>query len=250
LTEEASTGIKRRGARNVGHDKLSGALRYELRLSLDDKVADVNLSMENPVGRSPADLLSVLRFTAEIRPPRQIQVFARNGPALGPPWLVPQAMIPEEQGKLWIAMCESLATIQEHVIDKISIPDLSGLSLDDINSWYQAGQLLRGEILDGTWTEQEVHLNAGQEPPDEVGVGLFNQPFGVNIGGREYSLGVLTVQVATIRVDQMRPPVDRGDHKDIWVIPGDDPAATLRMASGAPGVFGSPAEPESPDRSG
>jgi Zn-dependent peptidase ImmA (M78 family)/DNA-binding XRE family transcriptional regulator len=240
VTEEASAGMSRRAARNVGHDRHSGVLRYELRLSLDDREVNISLNMEDPTGRSPADLLRVLRFVTQVRPDRQIQVSVRNGPSLGSPWPIPEAMVPDEQGRLWIAMCESLATIQEHLMERISVPDMSVLTMADVNAWYQAALLLRGESLPGTWAETQIHLHPNRVPPDQVGVGLFSQPFVVKIGEKTHSLGLLAMQVATIRVDDARPPVDHDDHKDIWVIPDDDDSATLRLASSAPGVFGSP----------
>ncbi len=126
VTEDASSGAGMKGVRSAGHDTEAGLVRYELRMLRDDDenrvAANLNLSVEEPTGRFPADMLPGIRFLAAVRTSRQIQMFSRNGPALTPPLPIPQQLIPDDQGKLWILMCESLAIIQQHVAraDKIS----------------------------------------------------------------------------------------------------------------------------------
>jgi len=247
VTEEMSAGIDRQGVRNVGHDKEAGLIRYELRMSRDDNVgqiaANINISVEDPTGRLPGDMLPGLRFIAALRPPRRIQIFARNGPALTPPLPVEEALIPEGQGKLWLLMCESLATVQQHVIERVKFPDMArhhaANPMDDIEGWYQAARLLRGEVLPGTWSAVGVHLNPGQEPPAEVQQGIFSNYYSVRVGAKSYQLGIVTMQVATIRVDAAQPPVAHGDHMDMRFVPGDDDTMTIRLA-GSASAIGSP----------
>ena len=206
VTEEVSSGIDRKSVRNVGHDKEAELIRYELRMSRADNdgqiAANINVSVEDPIGRSPGDMVPGIRFIAALRPPRQIQVFSRNGPALAAPLPIPQQLIPEEQGKLWLLMCESLATIQQHVIERIKFPDMVQYhSMDDIEEWYRAARLLRGEVLSGTWNFVGMHLLPGMELPDEVRQAVFSNYYSVRVGAKTYQLGIVTMQVATARVD-------------------------------------------------
>ena len=149
VTEDASSGADKKGVRSVGHDTEAGLVRYELRMLRDDDesrvAANLNLSVEEPTGRFPADMLPGVRFLAAVRGSRQIQMFSRNGPALTPPLPIPQQLIPDDQGKLWIMMCESLAIIQQHVVERIKFPDMMKYhavnAMDDIEQWWQAAAL-------------------------------------------------------------------------------------------------------------
>jgi hypothetical protein len=241
VTEEASSGLDRNGVRSVGHDKAAGLIRYELRMRRDDDTsqiaANINIAIEDPIGRQPADMLLGLRFVAALSPARQIRIFSRNGPALTPPLPIPQEIMPEAQAKLWILMCESLATIQEHVIERIKFPDMMehhGESPDDaVEAWYQAARLLRGEELTGSWQAVGLHLESGQQPPTEVQRGvLFGNSYSTRIGDKVYDLGTVVMQANSVRVDPERPPVAHADHVDVNFVPDDDDSMTLRMASG------------------
>jgi hypothetical protein len=241
LTEEASSGIDRNGVRSVGHDKEAGLIRYELRMRRDEAsgqiAANINIAVEDPIGRQPADMLPGLRFVAALNPTRQIQMFSRNGPALTPPLPLPQELMPEAQGKLWILMCESLATIQEHVIERIKFPDIMryhGENPGDVvEEWYQAARLLRGEELAGSWQAVGLHLNPGQQPPTEVQQGvLFGNSYSTRIGDKVYDLGTVIMQVASAQVDPDRPPVAHDEHVDVRFVPADNDAMMIRMASG------------------
>jgi hypothetical protein len=241
LTEAASSGIDQNGVRSLGHDKAAGLIRYEIRMRREENggqiAARINITIEDPIGRQPADMLPGLRFAAALNPARNIQIFSRNGPALTPPLPLPQELMPESQARLWILICESLATIQEHVIERIRFPDIlkdHADSPDDaVENWYQAAQLLRGEELGGSWQNVGLHLNPGQEPPTEVQRGrLFGNSYSTRIGEKVYDLGTVVMQVASVRVDPNRPPVDHDDHVDVHFVPADDDSMTLRMASG------------------
>ncbi len=249
LTEEVSRGLDRQGVRNVGHDKDSGLVRYEVRMRRDERseqiAANINISIEDATGRLPGDMLPGLRFLTAVRPPRQIQIFSRNGPALAPPLPVPQELIPEAQGRLWLIMCESLSTIQQHVIERIKFPDMARYhatdAMDVIEQWHQAAQLLRGEAVSGRWHGAGLHLHPGQQPPSglQQGMFVFSNSYSTEIGDKTYQLGTATMQVASIQVDPTRPPMVHDDHIDVRFIPGDDDTMTLRMASGASAIGGS-----------
>lgn len=249
VTEEVSSGLDQQGLRTVGHDMSAGVVRYEMRVTMGDRTGNVNISVEDPVGRSPADLLPGIRFLSSLRPPRRFQLFLRNGPALTPPWPALGTLMPEEQGKLWLTMCESLATIQEHVINRITFPDMARYHaddpMDDIEMWYQAARLLRGESLDGTWNTVGIHLVPGQEPPTEEGQAIFNNTYSARIGDKTYTLGVVTMHAVDARVDKQHPPVVHDDHIDVRFVPGDDDTMTIRLTSSGPGLEGI-AEPLSP----
>lgn len=168
LTEEVSSGLRRQGLRSVGHDMTCGLVRLEMRMVVggDPPKGTLNIAVEDYIGRSPADMLPCLQFLSDVKPPRRLHLFLRNGPALAPPWDIPQRLVPDGVGRLWRTMCESLATIQECVIERIGFPDLSQYPQNEVNdaieSWYRAAQILRGEEISGTWSGAEMHLHPGQ----------------------------------------------------------------------------------------
>ena len=248
ITEDTSSGSGGNAVRNVGHDTDTGLVRYELRINCDDSsgktAANINISIEDPWGRSPKDMVPGIQFLAALRPLRQVQLFSRNGPALTPPIPIEQELIPERQGNLWLLMCESLATIQEHVLERISFPDIPKYHAenywDDVEEWYQAARLLRGEVVSGTWGHVGMHLIPRVEPPAEVHRAVVSNYYAVRIGAKTYQLGIVNMEVATARVNPAKPPVAHDDHFDIQLVPGDDDTMTLRLVSGASAV-GSPA---------
>jgi hypothetical protein len=251
LTEEATSGLDRQGVRYAGHDKEAGLVRYEIRMRRDDAAAagqvaaNINISAEDPTGRAPGDMLPGLRFIAALRPPRRIQLFSRNGPALIPPLPIPEEMIPEAQEKLWITICESLSTIQQHVIERIKFPDMTRYqpaeAMDVIEQWYLAARLLRGEGISGRWHNVGLHLHPGQQPPSGVQQGFFffNKGYSTQVGDKTYELGIVTMQVASIQVDATSPPMVHDDHIDVRLIPGGDDTMMLRMPS-ATAAIGDP----------
>ena len=249
-TEEVSSGIGQKGLRNVGHDTHAKFVRYELRMLKDDNssqvFAKINVSVEDSTGRIPGDMLPGLHFLSALRPPRRIQIFSRLGPALSPPLDIPQELMPESQGKLWILMCESLATIQEHIIERIKFPDMAkyhGTSpMDDIEQWYQAARLLRGEVLDGNWTSVEMHLHSGVDLPSEPTQIVLSSYYQVRVGPKYYQLGIVNGQAAQAQVDPTFQPVVHDGHMDIRLIPGDNDAVTIRLIPGA-SVVGIPNAP-------
>ncbi len=249
VTEDASSGAEKKGVRSAGHDTESGLVRYELRMLRDDDknrvAANLNLSVEEPTGRFPADMLPSIRFLAAIRASRQIQMFSRNGPALTPPLPIPQQLIPDDQEKLWIMMCESLAIIQQHVLERIKFPDMMKYHavnfMDDIEQWWQAAALLRGEALVGSWNSAVMHLSPGIEPSIELGEtpAMFSAEYNIRIGPKTYQLGIVNAQAASIQVNSAVSAVVHEDHFDVEVIPRDDRTATMRLVGGASAV-GSP----------
>jgi transcriptional regulator with XRE-family HTH domain len=241
ITEEVSAGLDQRGVRHSGHDKDAGLVRYELRIRRDDATgkvaANLRITAEDATGRVPKDMLHGLRFLAAIKPPRRIQIFIRNGPPVTPPLPIEEELTPSAQSELWILMCESLSEIQNHIIERFKFPDMakyhSADPMEDIESWHQAASLLRGEILHGTWRSIDVHLNPGQDTPSEPLQAIFNSDYLTRIGTRTYQLGTVAAQVASMHVDETRPPVPHEDHLDVRIVPGHDDTVTIRLTSGA-----------------
>jgi hypothetical protein len=240
LTEEVSTGLRQQGLRTVGHDMISGLVRLEMRMVVGNPPkGTLNLAVEDYIGRSPADMLPCLQFLRDVKPPRRVELFLRNGPALAPPWDIPERLVPEDVGHLWCTMCDSLATIQQSVMERIGFPDLAqyhGSDIKDaIDTWYRAALILRGEEVKGTWSELEMHLHPGQSelPPGPL-QGMFVADHSVRIGDKVYSLGTVAMHTATLRRDDSRPLVAHADHMDMWIVPDGDDTATIRSASGAP----------------
>lgn len=231
VIEEVAAGIERRGVWAVGHDRVAGVIRYEHRAHQDDKVSTMNLSAENFAGRPPPDLLPVLRFLNSVHPPLRLQVSVRNGPAIGAPAPIVSSLMADDKGRLLISICESLSSIQQHVLERILFPDLSRHTWKDIEGWDRAATLLRGEQIDVTWDEMPLHLHSAHTMPPVVQTGALTSPLTVLIGDKSYELGTMIVQMATVRVDESRSPMAHGDHSDVWLVPGDDNSAVMRLVS-------------------
>jgi hypothetical protein len=231
VIEEAAAGIERRGVWAVGHDRVAGAIRYEHRAHQDDKVSTMNLSAEDFAGRPPPDLLPVLRFLNSVHPPLRLQVSVRNGPAIGAPAPIVKSLMAEDKGRLLISICENLSSIQQHVLERILFPDLCRHTWEDIEGWDRAATLLRGEQIDVTWDEIPLHLHPAHTMPPVVQTGALTSPLTVRIGDKSYELGTMIVQMATIRVDESRSSMAHGDHSDVWLVPGDDNSAVMRLVS-------------------
>jgi transcriptional regulator with XRE-family HTH domain len=240
ITEEVSAGLDQHGVRHAGHDKEAGLVRYELRMKRDsatDKVAaNLRITAEEATGRIPKDMIPGLRFLAEVRPPRRIQISVRNGPPVAPPLPIEDELISIEQGTLWLLMCESLSEIQNHIIERFKFPNMTKYHsvdpIEDIEGWYQAARLLRGEVLHGTWSSVDMHLNPGQDIPSDIPQAIFSNYYATRIGTRTYQIGIAAVQVASVQVDETRPTTAHEDHLDVRLVPSDDNTMTIRMASG------------------
>jgi hypothetical protein len=224
----------------------SGLVRLEMRMVVGEPPkGTLNLAVEDYVGRSPADMLPCLQFLSDVKPPRRLQLSLRNGPALAPSWEIPQSLLPEGLGRLWYTICDSLATIQESVIERIGFPDMAryrGHEVNDaIEAWYRAAQILRGEEIKGTWSGVEMHLYPGQSelPPGPL-QGMFVADHSVRIGDKVYSLGTVAMHTATLRQDETRPLTVHDDHMDMWVVPDGDDTGTIRSASPGPGTGTTP----------
>jgi hypothetical protein len=232
VTDEVSTGISQTGVRGVGHDLRAGVVRYELRIATGTKRATLNFRIADVVGSTPADLLPCLRFIGSIRPPRVLQLAVRHGPSLGDSWPADGEMIPEQQVKLWVDVCESLAVIQTHLFERIGFPDLSEHTWADIESWMTTAALLRGDVVTGKWTEVEIHLTTGAEWVD--GAPLFHSgPLTFEIGGRKYEVGTVVSCATTARTDPARSPSLHDGHEDVWLVPGEDATLSMRLATAA-----------------
>jgi hypothetical protein len=247
VTEEASSGSGGNAIRTVGHDTATGLVRYELRLDRDvdagKTAANLDIAVEDPWGRSPRDMIPGLQFLIAVQPSRQIQIFSRNGPALIPPISVDKELLPEQQGRLWILMCESLATIQEHVLDRIGFPDIPKHHAENywdvVEEWYLAARLLRGEVITTTWERIGMHLLPGVDPSAVTLAATMTKDLDVVIGPTLYQLGTTSTAITSVKVNPDNPPVAHGDHFDLQLVPDADNTVTIRLISDSPAV-GSP----------
>ena len=90
------------------------------------------------------------------------------------------------------------------VVEQIKFPDMMKYRavnfMDDIEQWWQAAALLRGEALIGSWDSATMHLSPGVEPPIELdqAPATFSAEYGVRIGPKAYRLGIVNAQAATM----------------------------------------------------
>jgi hypothetical protein len=228
ITDEVTHGVEGQSVRAVGHDARTNVVRYELRIHFIENTFTIDLHSDSLKGRVPSDLVPVIEFLNNMRPSRKLQFAVRDGPELGRPTEITEAMITEEAGRLHRDVCDYLVVIQKQVLERIVFPDLSTTTWDRIEEWAQAAAILDGEEITGTWDELHIHLAAGVDPPSGVQRASFLRPLAVRIEETSYELGMVVTDLATMHVDTTRPPKLHEDHSDIWIVPGPDNAVTMR----------------------
>ena len=228
-TEEVTGGFDQEGLRAVGHSTGTRVIRYELRIHATDKTVSLNIRNEEFTGHLPSDLLAPLEFLISIRPPRHIQIALRDGPDWGAPTSIPGEVISLEQGAEHRMLLQDLVAIQKHVFDRILLPDLTNLTWDDLTMWRQAAALLRGDTVTGVWSERLVSVPGEVELPTGIVQGIFTEPLNIRIGKKLYPLGTAVTILASMQIDESRPPVQQDGYRSVWIKCGPDDTVTRHL---------------------
>jgi hypothetical protein len=229
-TNGVTTGLDKQGLRAVGTDTVLGTTRYELRIHQTDKTFTLNVANGPMEDHPPVDVLRVLQFLGSIRPPRLLQMAKRNGPPFGSATSIPKAMLDASNVEIIMEVCKNLATLQEHTFERIVVPDLTNTTLEEMLAWSDAARMLRGEEIEGTWSEINFHMHPDVPIPEVGGHGLITQPLVLHLGGRDIQLGWKVTHFATMSLDVSRPPLQHDDHLDFWAVPTGDNSVSTRYA--------------------
>ena len=235
--EPATTGVSGSGAvRAVGQER-HGVFRIEFRLNPQTRQVNLSVTSQGITDASPADVLPGLRVLAALHPPNQIQLSARNGPALGEPMTTPSEFLDSVQARRLVEICEALATIQRHTFVPVRVPDLTTVTTETALEWIRVARLLRGEALTGTWETLPATLDPGIEPPaegQEPFTAALPGPLTVTIAGTVIPLGEQIIQVHAARMDRSSLTTGPEGQRNVTLIPADDNTLTIRWQKPAP----------------
>jgi hypothetical protein len=228
-TEQATSGFDKKTIRTTGRELLVGSMTYEFRFSPDDKASSLDLTHINITGKRPRDILPGLRFIAARKPTRTIQIDIKDGPPLARA-SIPGELLSEIEGNRMIAACEALAVIQTKVSVRIVVPDLATTTWDTFYQWLNAAALIRGDELNGKWTEVKFHLAPGATlPQHDVGPLIARTPCQVQVGDNVYKIGEVETYFASASQDKTRPVEQHDDHLDAWYVPSGSETMKMRM---------------------
>lgn len=221
-TQQASTGLTAEGIAIKGTE--SGGVFTIVFKGEVNGPSHYTFTMTGISGAVPGAVLGGLQFLHHFRPPNRFEAWIAHGPRLAPAQDIPDAVGDPDDLRELVSISEALAEIQRHTHHQIRIPPK--VSSHEAEEWLVVATLLRGETVDGTWSDMPVELHPGAELPD-VTSGQFqvmaNIPLTVSVGDLDLELGGRQIICKTARLD---PGSVSGDR--IRLVPGDDNTMTSR----------------------
>ncbi|MFI9507354.1 hypothetical protein [Nocardia sp. NPDC052566] len=227
---EQTRGVNNQGFRIVGTDR-AGAIGIEFLLGAEGRPDQLTLSPHD-VGGQPARIaLPTLRFVEQLFSGTTVTLAIASGPTLASPWPIEHNEPMVTKAHQWANLAQALVELQQHTYLSLSMPQrLSAPQYDQILT---AAQVIRGEIVEGTWTGIDLHLTdpaAVTDPHDEFSVMLIT-PLTIEYDGQRipFPQRILT-HIPTARFCDPNT-ISTAQHGDIRrLIPGSDPHATVRLA--------------------
>jgi len=213
--------------------EVGGAFEFELRVtdpSLPDATVSLSAWTVTAWGKAPAQVRAGIGLLASMSSPNEFDVSldSREGPQL-------MAMLIDEQEPLVptevAEFVEDLAEIQQHCAASLVVPD--SISVRDVRRAREAAQLVRGTIIDGTWNEGHVTIDAEHvaehvttlTAPHAMAVVL---PYETEVAGQAIALGDHLVRFASARVADPAAAITSAETASdgqgiaVRIVPGDD----------------------------
>lgn len=227
--DPVSTGMSGAGVRASGTET-NGVFDLEMRIALPDGGMTMNVSGSAELGgKRPAEILAGLRFLALFTEPNEL----RFGPAFGPPLpsgLELPARPATDRDDLLLRTVEALDTIQGVTQVQVFVPDLDTLSVRQALDLVQAGRLIRGETVVGTWESCDVRVQ-----PDHVAESapmmavVLDESFSVMIGDTDVPLGIRRIHVTAAKLELLADTPGEDGLLPGRLVPGDgNRDATIR----------------------
>lgn len=174
-----------------GAEDRTGTLAASLTFNGRDLTGKVKLAVNAVESYYPHDMWPVMRFLTAVAAPNQIALYSENGEPLTTPTGVPEAL-------LWVEpfmarLVEDLVIIQTASGNIRAVPGV--VSLDDVQRAATAAALVRGDSVEGTWSQTVLVVDpaASVEARSRLfgaspAIVLTNEPHKVRYAGVEYSL--------------------------------------------------------------
>lgn len=171
--EPVTRGMIGGGTRAYGTEA-GGAFSVEILIDIqgDGTLGDVrfNLSIADLTGLPPAAIRSGLRFLAAFHQPNCLEFAPEFGPGAGDALDLPVDAAPVTPEL--VELVEALADLHERVAASLQMPDLDALTVRDRHEILRAGQLVRGETVQGNWEEHSFVLTEPSRFPTDGPVQL------------------------------------------------------------------------------
>lgn len=251
-TEKASTAVavveRRVGNRGKALicKEVGGAFEFELRIhdpSVADATANLTTWSVTAWGKAPAQVRAGVGLLASMSSPNEldISVDSRNGQQLMVMSIDQQEpLVPVEVAEF----VDDLADIQPHCASQLVVPD--SISHRDVRRAREAGHLVRGTIIDGTWNEVHVTIDAEHvaermttlTAPHAMAVVL---PYETEVAGQPVSLGGHLVRFASVRAADPAAAIasaktaNDGEGVSVRIVPGDNDRFERLWPAPAPG---------------
>jgi hypothetical protein len=187
-------------------------------------------------GKLPGDVLPIVRMTAQMIEGNGLVLAVREGKPVTSPWPITNSDAAHAARRPLDAL-EALLTLQQHVIQRIVVPDFDTLPGQEISDLLFTARLLRGERVKSTWRAINWPVTADGPDPDTQFHPVITRPLALRLAGATYEFDMDVQIICTAKFDN--PDAFRagwgGDV--VRVIPGDDPYA---YAQAIPRELGNP----------
>ncbi|CDM77204.1 hypothetical protein MSS4_01984 [Mycobacterium marinum] len=151
------------GTREIGTDA-TGFLTVEILSDTETQTGTLHFTRENLVGAEVVSALPSIEFLQDLTAPNTLQVAQRLGP------FVDYRDIPDEKHRKFpddvMDYLRALVIIQQHTATPIRIPDLTTLTLGEIDAVFEASALVSGQAVITTWDRVGTTVVG---PSDEAG---------------------------------------------------------------------------------
>ncbi|MCC9312319.1 hypothetical protein LN042_35565 [Kitasatospora sp. RB6PN24] len=207
-----------------GADTL-GVIDVTLKLDFLKQTMVFSISLRETTGRRLEDLLPAFQLRAHWGHPNRMAMVNPYQPA--PVQWIP-IDLPIEEGTLpLLKVVEALLEIQRARGRAIRMPSIMGEPVAMIEPWVEAGRLLRGEEIHGTW--DSISLTVSEDLPPELqtmitGAVVMHTPLIVEIAGERIELGTKQVCLASARLTAPAVP-----GQSAVLEPADDDTAVIRL---------------------
>lgn len=221
-TEQASVGLTGKGLAIKGTEA-AGVFSIVFKSELNGP-SHYTFTMTGISGAVPGAVVEGLQFLHHFRPPNRFEAWIAYGPRLAPPQDIPDGVGDPDDLRELVLISEALAEIQRHTHQQIRVP--ATITSDEAEEWLVVAALLRGETVDGTWSDMPVELHPEAALPGETSDQfqvMVTIPLTVSVGDLELDLGRRQIVCKTARLD---PGSASGDR--IRLVPGDDNSMTSR----------------------
>jgi hypothetical protein len=206
------------GQSGHGSDQ-TGFLAFELISDRETRIGTWDFKRKKLVGSEVVAALPSIEFMQELRAPNTLEIAAKYGQ------FVTYAEIPPTEYVFPDAIIEylrALAIVQNATATPILIPDLTTVTVTDVEAATEAAALVSGQVVLGTWQSIRIGPDISLQPvgaEQEVDFGnhyqfLRFQRLILRVGEQELTLGTLSTTYLSARAEADNDQVVAYPHRN------------------------------------